>query len=123
MFNMEFENGGVHQFFYNSTGDLAPEVLAAMVELGLEPQAEIFRRALAMLGEPYIRDNALRREQRFKGKWSDWDKALSKLTDDFYAIRGGAKAYAIKGDLAFEGGPGLRYAMVTYARTNKMLPC
>lgn len=23
-FNMEFENGGVHQFFYNSTGDLAP---------------------------------------------------------------------------------------------------
>ena len=66
IFNMEFENGGVHQFFYNSSGDIAPEVLAAMVELGLAPQAEIFRRALAMLGEPYIRDNTLRREQALR---------------------------------------------------------
>ena len=123
MFNMEFEDGGVHQFFYNSSGDIALEVLAAMVELGLERQAEIFRRALAMLGEPYIRDNTLRRAKRFNGKWSDRDKQLSKLTDDFYAIGGGAKAYSIKGDLAFEGGPGLRHAMVTYARNNKMLPC
>jgi hypothetical protein len=123
MFNMELEDGGVHQFFYNSSGDIAPEVLAAMVELGLVPQAKIFRRALAMLGEPYIRDNTLRREQRFDGKSPDWDKALSKLTDDFYAIGGGAKAYSIKGDLAFEGGPGLRHAMVTNARNNKMLPC
>jgi len=123
LFNMEFENGGVHQFFFNSSGDLAPEVLAAMVDLGLEPQAEIFRRALAMLGEPYIRDNTLRRKRSFKGDWSDWDEKLSKLTDDFYAIGGGAKAYPIKGDLAFEGGPGFRHAMVTYARNNKMLPC
>jgi len=94
-----------------------------MVELSLEPQAELFRRALAMLGEPYIRDNTLRREKRFNGKWSDWDEKLSKLTDDFYAIGGGAKAYSIKGDLALEGGPGFRNAMVTYARNNKMLPC
>jgi hypothetical protein len=122
-FNMEFENGGIHQFFYNSAGNFAPEVLAAMVELGLEQQAEIFRRALAMLGEPYIRDNTLRREKRFDGEWSDWDRKLSKLTDDFYAIGGGPKAYSIKGDLAFEGGPGFRHAMITYARANKMLPC
>jgi hypothetical protein len=122
-FNMEFENGGVHQFFYNSSGDIAPEVLDAMIELGLAPQAEIFKRALALLGEPYIRDNTLRREARFKSEWTDWDKALSRLTDDFYAIGGGAKAYRIKGDLAFEGGPGFRHAMVTYARASKMLPC
>jgi hypothetical protein len=123
MFNMEFENGGVHQFFYNSSGDIAPDVLAAMIELGLEPQAEIFKRALALLGEPYIRDNGLRREKRFKGEWSDRDRNLSKLTDDFYAIGGGAQAYRIKGDLAFEGGPAFRHAMVVYAQKNKMLPC
>lgn len=122
-FNMEFENGGVHQFFFNSSGDIAPEVMAAMDDLGLAPQAEIFRRALAMFDAPYIRDNTLRRERGFKSGWSDGDEKLSKLTDEFYAIGGGAKAVPIKGDLAFEGGPGFRHAMVTYARTNKMLPC
>jgi hypothetical protein len=94
-----------------------------MIELDLRPQAELFERALAMLGEPYIRDNALRRERRFKGEWSDWDQKLSKLTDDFYTIGGGAEAYRIKGDLAFEGGPGVRHAMVTYAQKHKMMPC
>jgi hypothetical protein len=123
VFNMEFENGGVHQFFYNSSGDIAPEVLDAMIELDLKPQTEIFKRALAMLGEPYIRANDQRRERRFNGKWSDWDKQLSKMTDEFYAIGGGAEAHRIKGDLAFEGGPGFRHAMVTYAQKNKMLPC
>jgi hypothetical protein len=32
-FNDEFRNGGVHQFFYNSEGALAPEVHDAMIEL------------------------------------------------------------------------------------------
>ena len=40
-----------------------------------------------------------------------------------HAIGGGAKAVPIKGDLAVEGGPGLRHAMLVYARRNKMLPC
>ena len=123
MFNMEFENGGVHQFFYNSSGDIAPEVLEAMVELGLAPQAEVFRRTLAMFGESYIRDNTARRERWFAGDWSDWDRKLYKMTDDFYAIGGGAQVYRIKGDLAFEGGPAFRHAMVTYAQRHKMLPC
>jgi len=61
----------VHQVFYNSSGDIAPEVLAAMDELALAPQAEIFRRPLAILGEFYIRDNTLRRAKRFNGEWSD----------------------------------------------------
>ena len=76
-----------------------------------------------MFGTPYIRDNGKRREAHFGGDWSDWDKKLSALTDDFYAIGGGAEVYRIKGDLAFEGGPGLRHAMLAHARDNKMLPC
>ena len=123
MFNMQFENGGVHQFFYNSSGDIAPEVLTAMTDLDLTEQAATFRRALAMVGEPYIRDNTKRRAARFDGKWSGWDDKLSKMTDDFYAIGGGAKAVPIKGHVAFEGGPGFRDAMVKLAREKKMLPC
>lgn len=123
MFNMAFENGGVHQFFYNSSGDIAPEVLDAMVALDLRPQADIFRRALAMLPGPYIRDNEARRAKHFPGTWADWDKKLSALTDDFYKIGGGAQAVPIKGALAFEGGPGLREAVLNLARTRKLLPC
>ena len=118
MFNMEFENGGVHQFFYNSTGDIAPEVHAAMLALGLTEQAELFASALGMFGDRYTRDNALRRERHFSGKWSDWDKKLSGLTDAFYA-----RAYRINGDLAFEGGPGIRKGMLAWAQRHNMLPC
>ena len=123
IFNAEFENGGIHQFFHNSAGDIAPEVHAAMRALDLAPQAEIFARALAMFGPSYIRDNTQRRKAHFGGGWSEWDKRLSGLTDAFYAIGGGAEAVSVKGDLAFEGGPGFRHAMLSYARSRNMLPC
>jgi hypothetical protein len=123
MFNMEFENGGVHQFFYNSTGDIAPEVHAAMLALGLEAQAELFGRGLKMFAGAYPRDNETRRERNFSAKWSAWDDRLSGLTDAFYALDGGARAYPIKGDLAFEGGPGIRHGMLAWARSRNMLPC
>jgi hypothetical protein len=65
----------------------------------------------------------MRRQKSFRGDWSDWDKKLSALTDDFYAIGGGSKVHNIKGHIAFEGGPGLRDAMLNYAREKKLLPC
>ena len=48
IFNAEFSNGGVHQFFFNSSGAVAPEVYDAFRELGLERQAAIYKRALDM---------------------------------------------------------------------------
>ena len=51
-FNMEFWNGGVHQFFYNSSGAVAPDVHDALIALGLTRQAAIFRRALDMFPQP-----------------------------------------------------------------------
>ena len=49
--------------------------------------------------------------------------ANSGLTDAFYAIGGGASAHQIKGDIAFEGGPGIRHGMLLHARRHNMLPC
>jgi hypothetical protein len=122
-FNIQFENGGVHQFFYNSSGDIAPEVHAAMLALGLTEQAGLFASALKMFGARYTRDNDRRRERHFAGKWSAWDEKLSGLTDAFYALGGGARAVPIKGDLAFEGGPGIRDGMLAWAKRHDMLPC
>jgi hypothetical protein len=124
-FNFEFENGGVHQFFYNSEGAIAPDVQQALAEVGLERQAELIGRGIAMFGKPYQRDTEQRRETHFhnhEGR-NDWDRALSELTDAFYALDGGPQFLHMGGDLQIDGGPGLRHAMLAFARRHNLLPC
>jgi Domain of unknown function (DUF4375) len=122
-FNDEFKDGGVHQFFYNSSGAIAPDVYDAMIELGLPQQADIFKRGLDMFSKPYIRETQRRRETDFKGEWNDWDKRLSGLTDEFYALDGGLEFHAIGGGMTVEGGPGIDHAILKYARQHRLLPC
>jgi hypothetical protein len=122
-FNYQFENGGVHQFFYNGEGAIAPEVAEALAELGLERQAALVREGLAMFSVPYLRDTEKRRERDFAGDWGDWDEKLSGLTDAFYALDGGPQVLNIGGQRQIQGGPGLRYAMLGYALHHNMLPC
>jgi len=124
VFNDEFRDGGVHQFFYNSSGALAPDVYDAMLELRMTQQAEIFKRGLDMFGKSYIRDTEQRRAAYFNHKgWTDWDKQLSALTDDFYALNGGLSFHKMKDSMMVEGGPGIDFAMLKYAREKKLLPC
>lgn len=124
-FNDEFRNGGVHQFFYNSSGAVAPEVYDAMIELGMTEQAAIFRRGLDMFGKTYIRETQRRREAFFRqgGGWNEWDKKLSALTDDFYALDGGLSFHRVRDSTVVEGGPGIDFAMLRYAKQHKLLPC
>lgn len=123
-FNYEFRNGGVDQFFYNSEGALAPDVLDAMIELGVEEQAAIFKRGLDLFSKPYLRDTERRRQAYFHNDaWKDWRKKLSALTDEFYALNGGLSFHRIRGSTVVEGGPGIDFAMLKYARQHKLLPC
>jgi uncharacterized protein DUF4375 len=123
-FNDEFRNGGVHQFFYNSSGVLAPDVYDAMIELDMTGQAAIFRRGLDMFGKSYIRDTMRRREVWFShDDWNEWDKKLSALTDDFYALDGGLSFHRVRDSMVAEGGPGIDFAMLRYAKQHKLLPC
>jgi hypothetical protein len=61
LFEMEMLNGSVQQFFHNSSGDLAEEVVGAMRELGLEAHAAAVSRGVASFGDPYPVDLAARR--------------------------------------------------------------
>lgn len=124
-FNYEFENGGVHQFFYNGEGAIAPELADALAEIGLDRQAELMRRGIAMFAAPFPRDTQQRRETHFHTHdgWNDWDNELSGLTDAFYALDGGPQVLHIGGDMQIQGGPGLRYAMLAFAKHHNMLPC
>lgn len=124
VFNAEFGNGGVHQFFLNSSGAFAPEVYDAFIELGLDRQAAIFKRGLDLFGSRYERDTQ-RRQARFfdRPEWNDWDKQLEALTDAFYALDGGMTVVQLNNGAAVEGGPGIWPAMAVYARNKGLLPC
>lgn len=81
LFNEEMLNGGVHQFFFNSSGDLAVEVVATMRDVGLVRHADALQGAVDMFGVPYPSDTNLRRDRYFRREWSDWDEKLNEPTD------------------------------------------
>lgn len=53
-------NGGFHQFFFNSTGILAPEAVAGFRTVGMPQTAAVIAEAMARLGDPFPRDRFLR---------------------------------------------------------------
>jgi Domain of unknown function (DUF4375) len=72
-------NGGFTQFFWNSTGVLAPEAADAFGEIGQHEVANVVQRAMSIMGSPYARDRASR--------WS----ALARLSGA--PLQGGRSQY------------------------------
>lgn len=57
----EICNGGFHQFFFNSTGVLAPEAIEAFTRLGMPDTAQVVRQACERLESPYPRERSSRK--------------------------------------------------------------
>src|ERR1700733_12120442 len=51
-------NGGFTQFFWNSTGVLAPEAVDGFIAIRQAKVASVVQRAMKMLGEPFHRDRS-----------------------------------------------------------------
>jgi hypothetical protein len=73
-------NGGFTQFFFNSTGVLAPEAAEGFREIGQPRVAVVVQRAIEMLGSPFNRDRAAR--------WSDLARLGGNPTDQGSAANG-----------------------------------
>jgi hypothetical protein len=87
----EVRNGGLHQFFTNPSGVLAPEASAGLRAMGLSEAAAVLDRAMAAFGSPYPRETADRQEilARVAGEArSEWDPFYS-MDPLFYAALGG----------------------------------
>lgn len=56
----EVENGGLLQFFANTTGLLAPEAVAGLRAIGLQEWAAVLEEAMRFFGTPYPRDPEVR---------------------------------------------------------------
>jgi hypothetical protein len=82
LFNGEVLNGGMHQFFFNGSGDFAPQIARTLREAGLPTDAERVEKGMAMFPAPYPVDLGARRRyfSRDGMKTTDWDKRLDALT-------------------------------------------
>lgn len=82
-FEGQISNGGIHQAFFNSSGDFAPEAAAGLRKLGRMAEADIVERGIAMFSTPYPRDTEQRRTTHFQPGGSAWDDRLAALGDGF----------------------------------------
>jgi hypothetical protein len=85
-------NGGLHQFFSNPTGVLAPEAVRGFGLLELGSAAEIVASAMRMLGQLYPRDHATRHVrlggiERPGSRRAEWDP-FHGLDREFYEVAG-----------------------------------
>lgn len=111
--DFEVGNGGMHQLFSNSSGNIAAHVPDALRRIGLAKHAELVDRGLAMFPQPYPAD----RDERYRvafgttdprtgqpkkpdepdETWGDFDDELAKLTEqgwDYDAITSATLAFA-----------------------------
>lgn len=107
----EIYNGGVAQYFTNSSGTFAPMAAAALETIGLPKQAAVIAKGVAAFPEPFPDDPGAY-SSRAPGKhgeaagdpdaedrrWSrEWDRKLDRLTKgwgDWETVRAAIAAYA-----------------------------
>lgn len=81
---MEVNNGGFSQFFYNSSGDFAGEMTEAFQAIGAEKTAVICRQALDAIGQPLPVNRAERIELLEKIETDALTNALDACDNAFY---------------------------------------
>jgi Domain of unknown function (DUF4375) len=78
-FLAESFNGSTHQYFYNSSGTMAPQLADLLDRIGLPDHADGIREGMAMFPAPYPRDTDARRDV-MAGFTEAEDEALYALT-------------------------------------------
>lgn len=99
----ELFNGGMHQFFSNSSGAFAPAAAQALRDVGKDAAAATIDQAIALFPKPYPISTAERRRVSFAHDWNAWDDKLDSLTN------------AIDGE-------DVQKALAIYARQQDILP-
>ncbi len=102
-------NGGFHQFFFNSTGVLAPEAVAGLKAIGMPQTANVVAEAMASFGEPFPRDREERQDALDAltlqcGTEGQWQSPFHDIDARFYDLLGrenggmetAAEAYAAR---------------------------
>ena len=81
---MEVNNGGFSQFFYNSSGDFTNELVGAFSEIGAEKTAAICQKAISAFGCEIPADRDEREEMLDELESDEIDETLDECDDAFY---------------------------------------
>lgn len=76
----EIMNGGLGQFFSNSTGVLAPEAKEAFMDLDMPKTAGVLGEAMMFFGSTYPRDKKVR-EDKFESFWHEHGEDAIPMLD------------------------------------------
>lgn len=114
--NSEICNGGLLQFFHNSTGVLAPEALAGYRALGLKDVAGILAKAMREFGASYPRARGKRWQALGVGRNGDWPEVdpFDALTDRYFA--------ALKNDRYYKAADALAARYLVAYETSALKP-
>jgi hypothetical protein len=85
---IETNNGGLHQFFFNDAGKLAPDALRGLEMVGAPATASILHRAMSVFPAGVIpADQAERREYLCEKLTPEQEELLDDLTTQFFKCR------------------------------------
>jgi len=82
---MEVNNGGFSQFFYNSSGDFSNELVGAFTAIGANATAAICQKAIDAFGRDIPADRDARIELLEKLEGDEFDEILEECDDAFFA--------------------------------------
>ena len=103
LLEMEVNNGGFSQFFFNSSGDFANELVSVFTEIGAVKTAEICKKAVSVFGESVPTDRNSREDQLLDNE--ELEAFLEECDDGFLAyeedLNGCNYEYVMKNKAAF----------------------
>ena len=82
---MEVNNGGFSQFFYNSSGDFTDELVGAFTAIGANTTAAICQKAINAFGRDIPADTEDRREMLDEMESDELNEILEECDDAFFA--------------------------------------
>ncbi|MGV3484242.1 MAG: DMP19 family protein [Planctomycetaceae bacterium] len=83
----DIDNGGLHQFFGNSTGRFAPEMVEWLERSGLTDAAIVLREAMQVFGEEFPRSQSSRQQvlAKFEAPTREEGDPFYEMDDRFFA--------------------------------------
>jgi hypothetical protein len=89
----EINNGGFHQYFWNSTGDFALETVSSLQSIGASKTAELLLKAIDRFPGKTVPGNIVQRqhlleqiETRTTEAWQELDDAFYEYDEDLNAL-------------------------------------
>ncbi len=84
LLGMELVNGGIHQYFFNSSGDLWPDAMEGLEQAGYARSAAAFRKAVAIFGQEGPSTNRTVRFKQLDQLSKTVEAELNRLGDQVY---------------------------------------